>query len=89
MTRVYEESTSILIIEDDPLIASCIKENLDEAGFVVVGTVSSGTEALSIAAETSISIALVDIRLTGFLDGIELVACYETSTAFQLFSFPA
>jgi two-component system, response regulator PdtaR len=68
------QTAKILLVEDDPLIASCIHANLIEAGFVVVGTVSSGMEALSLAASTKISLALVDIRLTGPLDGIEL-AC--------------
>jgi two-component system, response regulator PdtaR len=68
------EVPAILIVEDDPLIASCIHENLIDAGFVVVGRVSSGTEALSLAASSKISLALVDIRLAGPFDGIEL-AC--------------
>ena len=67
-------STTILIVEDDPLIASYIKEVLTESGMSVAGTASSGLEALSIAAQRHISLALVDIRLMGPIDGIEL-AC--------------
>jgi CheY-like chemotaxis protein len=68
------ESTTILIVEDDPLVASYIKEVLAESGMRVAGTAGSGLEALSIAARQQISLALVDIRLTGPIDGIEL-AC--------------
>ena len=65
---------SILIVEDEALIASYIEEVLGESGFSVAGIAASGPEALSLAAETTPSLALVDIRLTGPIDGIEL-AC--------------
>jgi CheY-like chemotaxis protein len=65
---------SILIVEDEALIASYIGEVLAESGFRVAGIAASGHEALSLAAETGPDLALVDIRLTGPIDGIEL-AC--------------
>jgi CheY-like chemotaxis protein len=65
---------SILIVEDEALIASYIEEVLGESGFHVAGIAASGPEALSLAAETVPALALVDIRLTGPIDGIEL-AC--------------
>jgi CheY-like chemotaxis protein len=67
-------SATILIVEDDPLVATYIKEVLAESGMRVAGTAGSGLEALAIAAKQQISLALVDIRLTGPIDGIEL-AC--------------
>ncbi|HEV2336532.1 MAG TPA: response regulator [Stellaceae bacterium] len=65
---------SILIVEDEALIASYIEEVLGESGFGVAGLAASGREALSLAAEHHPALALVDIRLTGPIDGIEL-AC--------------
>jgi len=65
---------SILIVEDEALIASYIEEVLEESGFHVAGIAASGPEALSLAAESGPALALVDIRLTGPIDGIEL-AC--------------
>jgi two-component system, response regulator PdtaR len=65
---------SVLIVEDEALIASYIEEVLNESGFHVAGIAASGTEALSLAAEAKPALALVDIRLTGPIDGIEL-AC--------------
>ena len=65
---------SILIVEDEALIASYIEEVLGESGFRVAGIAASGPEAISLAAENQPSLALVDIRLTGPIDGIEL-AC--------------
>lgn len=63
---------SILIVEDEALIASYIEDVLVEAGYRVAGIAASAPEALSLAAETEPTLALVDIRLTGPMDGIEL-----------------
>jgi len=78
------KSASILIVEDEALVASYIEEVLAESGFRVAGVASSGPEALSLAEETRPQLALVDIRLTGPIDGIEL-ACQLR----QKFALPA
>jgi CheY-like chemotaxis protein len=75
---------SILIVEDEALVASYIEEVLGESGFHVAGIAASGPEALSLAAETSPVLALVDIRLTGPIDGIELACALR-----QKFDLPA
>ena len=64
----------ILIVEDEALVASYIEEVLGESGFLVAGIAASAPEALSLAAETKPSLALVDIRLTGPIDGIDLAS---------------
>jgi two-component system, response regulator PdtaR len=63
---------AILIVEDEPLIATLIHQVLDESRFVIAGVASSGVEALTLAAETTPDLALVDIKLTGPADGIEV-----------------
>src|SRR5206468_4309769 len=63
---------SILIVEDDPLVASTIHEVLGELGFAVAGIASSGSEALWLVDQRPPSLALVDIRLVGPMDGIEV-----------------
>ena len=65
---------SVLIVEDETLIASFIDAMLAISGFRVVGIAGSGPEALVLAAETRPALALVDIRLNGPPDGTEL-AC--------------
>src|SRR6266850_4353264 len=75
---------SILIVEDEALIASYIEEVLGESGFHVAGIAASGPEALSLAAENQPLLALVDIRLTGPIDGIELACLLR-----QKFALPA
>lgn len=76
--------TSILIVEDEALVASYIEEVLGESGFRVAGIAASGPEALSLAEETQPRLALVDIRLTGPIDGIELACVLR-----QKFGIPA
>ncbi|MGH7053063.1 MAG: response regulator [Stellaceae bacterium] len=65
--------SGILVVEDDPLLASSIKDVLEESGFSVA-VASSGPEALSLAFADPPDLALVDIRLKGPVNGIE-VAC--------------
>src|SRR5919202_581384 len=63
---------SILIVEDEALIASYIQNVLEESGFTISGVASSGPEAISLASEAAPDLALVDIKLAGPMDGIEV-----------------
>ena len=63
---------NLLVVEDDPLVASYIQDVLEESGFKIVGVASSGPEALSLATEGGIDLALVDIKLAGPMDGLEV-----------------
>src|SRR5919202_5180273 len=63
---------SILIVEDEALIASYIQNVLEESGFMISGVASSGPEAISLASEATPDLALVDIKLAGPMDGIEV-----------------
>ena len=65
----------VLVVEDEALVGAYIADVLQESGFEVIGIASTGREALSIARDVGADIALVDITLTGPLDGIE-VACF-------------
>lgn len=65
--------SGILVVEDETLVAISIKDVLEESGFSVA-IASSGPEALSLAFLDPPDLALVDIRLKGPMDGIE-VAC--------------
>jgi DNA-binding NarL/FixJ family response regulator len=63
---------TILIVEDEALVASYIKDVLEESGFTVSGVASSGPEAMSLASEHAPDLALVDIKLAGPMDGIQV-----------------
>jgi len=62
----------LLIVEDDVLLVSSLEELLSDSGFEVVGTAGSAATALSLAEERQPQLALIDIRLVGPIDGIEL-----------------
>ena len=70
-----ETPVRVLVVEDEALVSAYIADVLQETGFQVIGVASTGREALTIARATGADIALVDITLTGPLDGIE-VACF-------------
>ena len=61
----------ILIAEDQKITAMHLKISLQGFGYEVVGTVSTGAEAIQRANETKPDLILMDIRLDGDLDGIE------------------
>jgi DNA-binding NarL/FixJ family response regulator len=63
---------SILVVEDEPLVATYIRDVLAESGFTISGVASSGSEAMSLAMVEQPDLALVDIRLAGPMDGIEV-----------------
>jgi len=65
---------TILIIEDEALVASYIGTVLAESGYRVAGIAACGPEAVSLADAHRPHLALVDIRLAGRTDGVEL-AC--------------
>ncbi len=63
----------ILIVEDEPLIALDTKNSLEKMEYRVSAIVHTGTEALESVEETNPDLILMDILLSGDLDGIETV----------------
>lgn len=63
--------TRILIVEDDAIINRHLQSCLLKVGYRVVGTTSSGSEAIKLASQTSPDVVLMDISLHGEMDGIE------------------
>jgi PAS domain S-box-containing protein len=61
----------ILIVEDDTIIAMELMERLKELGYDVAGIVHSGIEAINMAERAQPNLVLMDIRLSGKMDGIE------------------
>jgi DNA-binding response OmpR family regulator len=56
---------SILVVEDELLVALDIESILSEAGMVVIGPASSAAEALDLIADTPPNAALLDANLSG------------------------
>lgn len=63
--------TSILIVEDERIVARDLRESLERMGYEVVGEAATSEVALELAAVHLPSLILMDIRIDGEVDGIE------------------
>jgi len=74
ITRKKEASLpqkSILIVEDEALVAKDVQNRLTSQGYGIAGWVISGEEAIAEAEKSSPDLVLMDIHLKGSIDGIE------------------
>jgi two-component system cell cycle sensor histidine kinase/response regulator CckA len=62
---------NILVVEDETLIALDIQDMLDGLGYDVCGLVTSGEQAIRKATEVGPDLALMDIGLSGQMDGTQ------------------
>ncbi len=62
---------TILVVEDESIVAADIKRCLQSLGYHVTALVSSGAEALKITQKTHPDLVLMDIVLKGDMDGIQ------------------
>ncbi|HYL73978.1 MAG TPA: response regulator [Bryobacteraceae bacterium] len=62
----------IVIVEDEGLIAADLEARLKSAGYSVPGTADSAERALAVIRQTSPDLVLMDIRLKGTVDGIDV-----------------
>lgn len=68
------QRTSILIVEDERIIARDLQQTLQELGYDAWAVASSAEEAIAHASERLPDVVLMDIRIKGNLDGIETAA---------------
>ena len=62
---------SILIVEDEVLLAMALEDDLLALGHTVVEAVRTGEAAVDAAARTRPDLVLMDVNLAGTMDGIE------------------
>jgi DNA-binding response OmpR family regulator len=65
-------TASILIIEDEALVAMELRFVLEDLGYHVVGTAPDAKSARALAAEGEVELALVDIHLSDGATGVGL-----------------
>lgn len=68
----------ILIVEDEILVAFQMKRELESHGYIVVEPAYTGQKAIESAREESPDICIMDIRLSGDMDGIEAAQIIQT-----------
>ena len=61
----------VLIVDDEWLISVQLEQMLTAAGFEVVGTAADAASAVALAGRERPDLVLMDIRLSGPVDGIE------------------
>ena len=66
------DKTSLLIVEDEAVIAHEMKQSLEMMGYHVCGVAASLKEALPQISSIHPDLALMDIQLSGDTDGIEI-----------------
>src|ERR1700733_400362 len=64
-------SAKVLVVEDHPIVAHVLQQQLLKFGYEVFGTAASGEQALRQIESAQPDIILMDIRLEGQIDGIE------------------
>ncbi len=62
---------TILVVEDNNIVAQDLRSRLLDLGYDVSGTAKSGEEAVEKAVQTRPSLVLMDIKLRGEMDGVE------------------
>lgn len=62
----------IVIVEDEGLIAADLQGRLTMAGYAVSGIADSGPQALEVIKKTAPDLVLMDIRIKGNTDGIQV-----------------
>lgn len=71
VTSRRRKSLTVLLVEDEAIVALSTRDALEELGCQVVGWATSAAEAERLATSTPPDVVLMDIRLKGPLDGFE------------------
>src|ERR1700691_2836390 len=68
----------IMLVEDENVVAADIEDCVKGLGYEVVGAVATGAEALRLAVSATPAQVLMDIKLQGAVDGIDVAgAMYD------------
>ena len=67
-------SPKILIVEDEQVVAMDLSRTVSNLGYVVIGSASSGADAIDLADRFRPDLVLMDIQLPGDIDGISAAA---------------
>lgn len=68
-----EQKTSVLIIEDEPLIAMQLEDLVGTLGHTICGTAATRTQAREVVAEAMPGLVLADIQLADGSSGLDAV----------------
>ncbi len=72
-------SESILIVEDERIVARDLQAILQGLGYIVPALAATGADAIAKARALHLDLVLMDIRLQGAMDGIEVATSSSCS----------
>jgi hypothetical protein len=78
------KNAGILIVEDSFIVAFHLRKTLENEGYNVVGTEASGEAALQLIEQLKPDLILMDIMLSGSLDGIETARVIKSKYSIPL-----
>jgi len=68
------DKAQVLIVEDEAIVSMDLRYNLEALGYSVVAETRSGEEAVEAASRLHPDVVLMDIGLSGEMDGIDAAA---------------
>ena len=69
----------ILIVEDVIIVAEDIRRSVTNMGYEIVGVTHTGEDAVHLATALRPDVVLMDVRLSGLMDGLEAGRLIEAS----------
>ena len=73
------DSATILIVEDERIVAADLANRLKRMGYTVAGIASCSDQALEMAGHLDSGLVLMDIQIKGDMDGIETAQAIQAS----------
>ena len=70
-TQETMSKAKVLIVEDEIITATALRNALQEMGFSICSLTTSGEKAIKTAEQEKPDIVLMDVKLPGEMDGIE------------------
>jgi CheY-like chemotaxis protein len=70
--------TRVFIVEDQIIVAEDLAQRLERNGFEVTGIASSGHEAIALIKSIHPDLILMDVRIRGELNGIEVAIIIQS-----------
>ena len=68
----------VFLVEDELLVLEDLKERLIQQNYEVVGTACSGNEAIDKILSSNPEVVIIDVRIKGELDGIEVAIVIQS-----------
>jgi DNA-binding NarL/FixJ family response regulator len=73
-------SGSVLVVDDEFLVVELLSTMLQDIGLDVCGTAATADRAVALAEAYSPGLVLMDVRLNGYMDGIDAAATIRRTT---------